>query len=388
MVGRIEAGRPAAAPAEATGGVSIEAAGTTAVARTAPAAVEDVGGVVTRAVGALAAAGDRLAPTPTSFGTATTRGAAAAGTMALGATGAWSTSCPDEARDVDDDSCAGAVAGGEATTGVLTGAETVAWTIGGTGEGVGDAGGATEAGVDAGAGAASTPAPSPGEVATGVGVETGPSEAAGSGAPTAGGGSAIRAGSNVVGSTYPWSWSARRTPSCTYGPLTPGSSPWPRVPTLSPSATVAPFATAIDPSSVSVTDQPSGVRMVTDFPLPGTVPANVTTPAAGATTVSPAAPPMSIPRCWPAAYGWAGSNENGSRTEPLDGHVHASAGAAKASAATSTTRNRRRRIEITSSVVGFENECSITVGDRGFVVKTGYSFVTKTSGRARCATRR
>jgi hypothetical protein len=48
---------------------------------------------------------------------------------------------------------------------------------------------------------------------------------------------------------------------------------------------------------VSVTDHPSVVRIVTDFPLPGTVPENETMPEAGASTVSPAAPPMSIPRC-------------------------------------------------------------------------------------------
>ncbi|HUK44017.1 MAG TPA: hypothetical protein VLV28_01860 [Gaiellaceae bacterium] len=61
------------------------------------------------------------------------------------------------------------------------------------------------------------------------------------------------------------------------------------------------MATAIDPSWVRVTDQPSAVRMVTDFPLPGTVPAKVTTPGTGAATTSPEAPPTSIPRCWPAA---------------------------------------------------------------------------------------
>jgi hypothetical protein len=68
----------------------------------------------------------------------------------------------------------------------------------------------------------------------------------------------------------------------------------------SPSATAAPFVTAIDPSCVIVTDQPSDVRIETDLSLPGTVPAKVTTPPAGAWTVSPATPPTSMPRCWPA----------------------------------------------------------------------------------------
>src|SRR5262249_27423708 len=124
-------------------------------------------------------------------------------------------------------------------------------------------------------------------------------------------------------------------------PLTSGSPLGPIVPTPSPSATVAPFVTAIDPSWVSVTDQPSGVRIVTDFPLPGTVPAKVTAPAAGASIVSPVAPPTSMPRCWPAPYGCAGSKENGRRTGPLAGHVQAEAGAANESAARSTSRNRR-----------------------------------------------
>jgi hypothetical protein len=104
--------------------------------------------------------------------------------------------------------------------------------------------------------------------------------------------------------------------------------------------------TAIDPNWVSVTDQPSEVRIVTDFPLPGTVPANVTIPPAGAGIVSPAEPATSMPRCWPSAYGCVGSKANASRTGPLAGHVHAEAGAANASAARSTSGNRR--MEITS----------------------------------------
>jgi len=49
---------------------------------------------------------------------------------------------------------------------------------------------------------------------------------------------------------------------------------------------------------VSVTEYPSGVSIVTDLPLVGTVPANSTVPAAGATTLSPVvSAPMSMPRC-------------------------------------------------------------------------------------------
>lgn len=136
-------------------------------------------------------------------------------------------------------------------------------------------------------------------------------------------------------------------PSCMYGPATSASPLGPMVATASPSATDAPFATAIDPSCVSVTDQPSEVRMVSDFPLPGTVPANVTTPPAGARTADPGSPPISIPRCSPAEYGWAGSNENASSTGPPVGQVHAAAGATATSAAASRARlsmSRNRRI--------------------------------------------
>src|SRR5579862_1416043 len=132
-----------------------------------------------------------------------------------------------------------------------------------------------------------------------------------------------------------------------YGPLTSASPVGPIVATASPSATAAPLASAIEPSWVSVTDQPSAVRIVNDLPLPGTVPANVTTPAAGATTTEPASPPTSMPRCSPAAYGWAGSNENPSRTGPPAGQVQAAAGAAAIRAPASRARlsmSRYRRI--------------------------------------------
>ncbi|HEY3182539.1 MAG TPA: hypothetical protein VGJ77_06890 [Gaiellaceae bacterium] len=58
---------------------------------------------------------------------------------------------------------------------------------------------------------------------------------------------------------------------------------------------------------MSVTDHPSAVWIVSVFPFVGTVPANVTTPPAGACTTVPASPATAIPRCWPPANGCAGS---------------------------------------------------------------------------------
>src|SRR3954454_17667841 len=111
-------------------------------------------------------------------------------------------------------------------------------------------------------------------------------------------------------------------PRCTYGPATLADPLGPTVPTAAPSATDAPFATATEPRWVRVTERASAVRIETVRPLEGTLPANVTTPAAGAPTGAPREPaPMSMPRCWPAAYGWAGSNEYGATTGPVTGHV-------------------------------------------------------------------
>src|SRR5581483_11853047 len=107
-----------------------------------------------------------------------------------------------------------------------------------------------------------------------------------------------------------------RMPRCTYGTATSGVPLAPAVPTAAASATVVPSATEIDPRCVSVTAKPSAVVIVTVSPDPGTNPANVTTPAAGARTVSPGSAATSIPRCCPPAYGFAGSNENGCTTAP------------------------------------------------------------------------
>ena len=72
------------------------------------------------------------------------------------------------------------------------------------------------------------------------------------------------------------------------------------------------------------------------------VPANETTPSAGARTSAPVAEPRSRPRCCPAAYGCARSNENGRRTGPSTGHVQAcAADTGRTSAPSARTAIRR-----------------------------------------------
>src|SRR5579871_1382989 len=132
-------------------------------------------------------------------------------------------------------------------------------------------------------------------------------------------------------------------PRWTYGPATSGVPLGPTVPTTAPSATVAPFFTASEPRWVSVTSSPPGVWIVSEIPFVGTVPANDTVPLAGATTGTPLADaPMSTPRCWPAAYGYAGSKEKPCRTGPATGHVHARAAAGTHSRISSTSGTSRR----------------------------------------------
>jgi hypothetical protein len=109
----------------------------------------------------------------------------------------------------------------------------------------------------------------------------------------------------------------------------------------SPSATLAPLATASEPRCVSVTESPSAVRIETLCPLDGTEPANVTSPPAGARTTVPDGEPMSIPRCSPAAYGCAGSKENPDRTGPVTGHVHAPAEGTATTNSTTTITSAR-----------------------------------------------
>src|SRR5918994_4712690 len=73
--------------------------------------------------------------------------------------------------------------------------------------------------------------------------------------------------------------------------------------------------------------------------MPGSEPAKVTVPDAGAPTRAPALQPTSIPRCWPAAYG-SSTSENGRRTEPSHGHDHALADGTSTSATTATSARR------------------------------------------------
>jgi hypothetical protein len=93
-----------------------------------------------------------------------------------------------------------------------------------------------------------------------------------------------------------------------------------------------------------VTEYPSAVSIVSDTPLPGTEPAKLTVPPAGAATDSPSPAPISIPRRSPDAYGCARSNENVSSTGPATGQVHACA-AETGSPRSTTTASRNLRIE-------------------------------------------
>jgi hypothetical protein len=61
----------------------------------------------------------------------------------------------------------------------------------------------------------------------------------------------------------------------------------PTEPITSPSATVTPLSTPIDPRCTRVNEYPSVVRIATVLPPPGTVPAKVTVPPIGATTWDP-----------------------------------------------------------------------------------------------------
>src|SRR5579862_6962635 len=134
-------------------------------------------------------------------------------------------------------------------------------------------------------------------------------------------------------------------PRWTYGTSSSGVPLGPTEPMTSPSATVAFCATVIEPRCVRLTARPAGVTIVTDLPFVGTVPANVTDPTAGATTGAPEAAPIAMPRCSPAAYGCAGSNEKVCRTGPCTGQVHA---ATQGTTAASMSAHTSRRIDTTT----------------------------------------
>jgi hypothetical protein len=97
------------------------------------------------------------------------------------------------------------------------------------------------------------------------------------------------------------------------------------VPTASPSATPSPSLTAIVPRWSRVTAKPSDVLTVSVRPLPGSHPANDTSPSAGARTAEPASLPMSIP-LWPCSWYSAPPNSNPRSTGPSAGQLQAAAG--------------------------------------------------------------
>src|SRR5919204_451842 len=128
-----------------------------------------------------------------------------------------------------------------------------------------------------------------------------------------------------------------------YGSGMSGRPLGPTVPTLSPSSIVVPRRTRIEPRWTSVTAYPVEVRIVTVLPPLGTVPANVTVPPAAASTGVPVGAPMSMPRCWPAAYGSL-PKEKDRRTGPSTGHVQPEAawGTARTMSAASAAASRTR----------------------------------------------
>ena len=166
-------------------------------------------------------------------------------------------------------------------------------------------GGPSAAAVAASSGVAAGSSSTGGGSVAGDVAESGVVSAAGAGAGVTGGGAGAgeavtgggSAGRSESGSTYPCAFAVTRTPMYTYGTSSSGVPLGPTVPTASPSTTCAPPETAIEPRCVSVTEYPSGVAIVTDFPLVGTVPAKLTVPDAGAPTEVPAAAPTSMPRC-------------------------------------------------------------------------------------------
>src|SRR6266571_4483850 len=125
------------------------------------------------------------------------------------------------------------------------------------------------------------------------------------------------------------------------------------VPTTAPSSTLTFRSTVIDPRCVRLTARPDAVRIVSVCPFVGTEPAKLTTPDAGANTGAPPPAPIAIPRCWPAVYGCAGSNENVCMTGPLTGQVQAPAAGTKRSMR--RTDKERHRITTTTFVVLVEN---------------------------------
>src|SRR5215831_21162918 len=151
-------------------------------------------------------------------------------------------------------------------------------------------------------------------------------------------------------------------PRCTYGWSISRSEVGPIEPTGAPSAIVDPLATAIDPRWVSVTEYPSAVSIDTTRPLLGTAPAKLTLPPAAARTPEPRLPAMSMPRCWPPAYG-SFPRLKARSTAPSVGQVHALAveGTRNTAAATHNTTVTRR---IASPLVVFSKQRTPRVAGR------------------------
>src|SRR5439155_16202849 len=136
--------------------------------------------------------------------------------------------------------------------------------------------------------------------------------------------------------------------------------------------------TPSEPRCVKLTASPSPVWIVSVRPFVGTEPAKLTTPAAGASTGAPASAPIAMPRCCPAAYGCAGSNENVSSTGPLTGHVHAPAHRTKKRNRSTIGPNRpARRIAHHHLVVEIENRTG-TVAAAAAVVHCVYTATAQT----------
>lgn len=297
---------------------------------------------------------------------------------------------------------AGAVAALGSVRDGACGTCTARWT---TTSGVGEADGVAEPRVANGAGStgggavatwapASSTAAGAGDagwaasrVASGVGSEAGGAAAAtgagvgsavdGGGAAAGGGAACARTGNSDSGSRYPSASAARRTPRWTCGWAFPRSALAPTAPTEPPSSTAAPVTTSVEPSCSSVTAYPSEVRIVTARPPFGTLPTNETVPRTGARTLVLSAAPTSMPRCWPAAYGSAES-ENGRSTGPSTGQVQACAAGATTSVVKATAAERNRRMTYLRAFVGVDDGCRSTLAARlsrfATIVRTDCSY--------------
>jgi hypothetical protein len=181
-----------------------------------------------------------------------------------------------------------------------------------------------------------------GVASTGGGAgSSGCGEGAGGAAGAGGGLGALRGGSSPSGSMYVSSPPAL-TPRWTYGTSYSGSPEGPEAAIASPSPTRSPFLTRSGPRWVSEA-LCSPATIVTVRPCVGTWPANVTSPDTGARIADPPTTAMSIPRCWPAAY-LSAATENSRRTAPSAGHAHARADGPAASAHATTPLTQRSRL--------------------------------------------